>query len=73
MGRLKKWVHILLLAAMLAGLYISSSQPYGEQDMRGPIAEIVDESRWQERLQDVKLQYGGRENQRGGAGNGWVY
>jgi hypothetical protein len=50
-----------LLTSLLAGLFLSSSQPYGEQDMRGPIAAIIDEGKWQERLEDVKLQYGGRE------------
>lgn len=67
----KKWLHIMLLAAMLVGLYISSSQPYEDQNMRGSISDMVDEGKWKERLQDVKLEYGGREislDERGTAG-----
>lgn len=59
--RYGKLLHITLLIAVLVGLYISSSQPYADQDMRGKIAEMVDENKWEARFQDVTLQYGGRE------------
>lgn len=61
MGRFKKMLHVILLVGLLAGLYISSSQPYEDQDIRGQISEMVDESKWQERLQNVRVEYGGRE------------
>ncbi|EST53669.1 membrane protein [Brevibacillus panacihumi W25] len=54
-------LHSLLLAAVLIGLFISSSQPYADQDMRGTISKVVDERNWEERLQDITLQYSGRE------------
>jgi VanZ like family len=59
--RYGKLLHIVLLIAVLSGLYLSSSQPYYDQDMRGRISDIVDESKWESRFQDVKLQYGGSE------------
>lgn len=61
MRRYGKLLHISLLLAVLIGLYISSSQPYADQDMRGRIAEMVDENKWEARFQDVTLRYGGRE------------
>jgi len=51
----------LLLAAILIGLFISSSQPYYQQDLRGTISKVVDEEKWGERIGDVSIPYGGKE------------
>lgn len=61
MSRLRWWIFVVLLTSLLTGLHISSSQPYEKQDLRGSIAAVIDEGKWQERLEDVKLTYGGRE------------
>jgi len=61
MRRFGLLLHSLLLMAVLVGLFISSSQPYADQDMRGTISKVVEEESWANRFQDVTLQYGGRE------------
>jgi hypothetical protein len=52
---------VLLLVAILAGLYVSSSQPYYKQDMRGTISRFIDEQAVGERLKDVSFRYGKQE------------
>lgn len=61
MRRYAKLVDIAVLAAILIGLFVSSSQPYYKQDMRGTISKVVDEKAWGQRLHDVSVDYGGRE------------
>lgn len=51
----------LLVAVILGGLYVSSSQPYYRQDMRGTIAKVIDESKWGDTLQNLSIEYGGTE------------
>jgi hypothetical protein len=59
--RYLKRLHFVVLATILIGLYISSSQPYYQQDMRGTISRIVDEEKWESRFQDVSIPYGGKD------------
>ncbi|MEJ8547813.1 VanZ family protein [Brevibacillus borstelensis] len=58
MERAKRVVEMILLAGILAGLFISSSTPYGNQDIRGTISKFVDEETVSENWQDFSFQYG---------------
>ncbi|USG66682.1 VanZ family protein [Brevibacillus ruminantium] len=60
-GRLKRVGEIILLIAIIAGLYISSSQPYSQQDLRGPISQYVDENAVSEQWKDFSFRYGKSE------------
>ncbi|MGG1660694.1 VanZ family protein [Brevibacillus sp. NRS-1366] len=61
MRRYVKVMDYLLLAAILIGLFISSSQPYYKQDLRGTISNMVDGDTWGDRIGDVSIPYGGKE------------
>ncbi|EMT50524.1 VanZ family protein [Brevibacillus borstelensis] len=61
MGRAKRVLEIILLVGILAGLFISSSTPYGKQDIRGTISKFVDEGTVSENWQDFSFQYGKKE------------
>lgn len=56
-----KLFNYILLAAILIGLFISSSTPYYKQDMRGTLSEMAGESNWGERMADWSFQYAGKE------------
>jgi VanZ family protein len=57
----QRWIDLMLLAGLLTALFISSSQPYYKQDMRGMIGRLVDNEAFEKKWQDVSLQYGGKE------------
>ncbi|MDN4095896.1 VanZ family protein [Brevibacillus agri] len=59
--RYRKLLDYLLLAAILVGLFLSSSQPYYKQDLRGTISKVVDEKSWNERMEGITIPYAGRE------------
>jgi lipopolysaccharide export LptBFGC system permease protein LptF len=52
---------LMLLAGLLAALFISSSQPYYKQDMRGMIDKFIDNEAFEEKWQDISIRYGGKE------------
>lgn len=60
MRRFVKIVDYILLAAILAGLFISSATPYYKQDMRGTLGAIIEKNEWGDRLADWSFTYGGR-------------
>jgi len=60
MRRSIKLFDYLLLAAILAGLFLSSSTPYYKQDMRGALGEIVEKNQWDDPLADWSFHYGGK-------------
>ncbi|QQE75112.1 VanZ family protein [Brevibacillus composti] len=61
MGRMKRVIDILLLVCILAGLFISSSQPYTKQDLRGTISQYVDEKTVSEKWKNLSFHYGKKE------------
>lgn len=61
MRRFRKAIDYILLAAILIGLFLSSSTPYYKQDIRGTLAKVVDENQWGERMADWSISYGGKE------------
>lgn len=71
MRRYRKVWDYLLLVAILLGLFISSSQPYAKQDMRGTIDKLVDEQSLLDRMGDISIPYAGKEvslEEKGAAG-----
>ncbi len=71
MRRYRKVWDYLLLIGILLGLFISSSQPYAKQDMRGTIDKLVDEQSLQDRIGDISIPYGGKDvslEEKGAAG-----
>lgn len=61
MHRYRKLIDFTLLAAILIGLFISSSTPYYKQDIRGTLSKVVDKNGLAERMADWSVDYAGKE------------
>ncbi|WP_241236234.1 VanZ family protein [Brevibacillus marinus] len=57
----KKWRDLCLLVLLMAAIYIASSMPYTQQDMRAALARLLDERWLQETFGWVSFLYGSRE------------
>ncbi|GED34683.1 VanZ family protein [Brevibacillus centrosporus] len=61
MHRYRKLIDFTLLAAILIGLFISSSTPYYKQDIRGTLSKVVDKNGLAEQMADWSVDYAGKE------------
>lgn len=61
MSRMKPVVDFLLLAAILIGLFYSSSQPYEKQDMRGALNQYLNTDKLESQFGGISFSYGGME------------
>lgn len=57
----KRWVDLVLLLSLLAAIYIASSMPYSQQDLRAWLTNWVDETWLQATMGWVVFFYGSRE------------
>lgn len=61
MHRYRKLIDFTLLAAILIGLFISSSTPYYKQDIRGTLSKVMDKNGLAEQMADWSVDYAGKE------------
>ncbi|MGM9923373.1 MAG: VanZ family protein [Bacillus sp. (in: firmicutes)] len=61
MKKYKNWFYIIGAVFVMCVIFYSSSQPYGNQDMRSEIGSLFDRPFWKEALSFISFTYAGSE------------
>lgn len=61
MRNIRLYLDLTIVVLIVIGLYISSSQPYGQQDMRGSIERYLGGGQLEQRIDNISWRYAGKE------------